>query len=84
MLVIVGDISTLKLSKLVFDYFGAIPPSDNLPLDQDLTIKSFQKDLTDNEEIIMLRQQLLNGAFLHGAALGAGHYLLGSAFNGSF
>ena len=26
----------------------------------------------------------VNGAFLHGAALGAGAYLLGSAFNGDF
>ena len=38
-------------------------------------------------DLIELTQDELdevNGAFLHGAALGAGAYLLGSAFNGGF
>lgn len=35
-------------------------------------------------ELTQVELDEVNGAFLHGAALGAGAYLLGSAFNGCF
>ena len=46
MLVIVGDIIPQKITKLVYDYFGAIEPAGELPQDPDLSIEYINKHWT--------------------------------------
>ena len=38
-LVIVGDVEPIETTKMIYNYFGHIPPSDNIPADPSLSIK---------------------------------------------
>lgn len=48
-------------------------------VDHELNIRGYSMKILNDDEL-----SAVNGAFLHGAAIGAGAYLLGSAFNGGF
>ena len=48
-LVIVGDIIPQKITKLVYDYFGAIEPAGELPQDPDLSIEYINKHISGYE-----------------------------------
>lgn len=41
-LVIVGDVEPIETTKMIYSYFGHIPPSDNIPADPSLSIEGIE------------------------------------------